>query len=179
MILCFIINIFTGRAVFWSDYVASALGLFLLGHYASVRFAPEFVEMALERSRGLPRNYYEDQYMDDKNMAFNAWNSSGLLESYGLLSFANNTLKIEYQTTDSVLEIFKTSVKLIKFSVEHLRQARTERKMFGSELVLQGDSLRIFRNLSGSTEEDFSFKINRQSQLAALNLIEEITVAKG
>jgi hypothetical protein len=60
MILCFIINVFTGMAVFWSGYVAFALGLFLLGHYASVRFTPEFVEMALERSRRLARNYYED-----------------------------------------------------------------------------------------------------------------------
>ena len=53
MILCFIINIFTGMAVFWSGYVAFALGLFLLGHYAGVRFAPAFVEMTLERSRRL------------------------------------------------------------------------------------------------------------------------------
>ena len=66
MILCFIINIFTGMAVFCSGYVASALGLFLLGHYAGVRFAPEFVEMTLERSSGFARNYYEDQHMDGK-----------------------------------------------------------------------------------------------------------------
>ena len=66
MILCFIINIFTGVAVFCSGYVASALGLFLLGHYAGVRFAPEFVEMTLERSSEFARNYYEDQHMDDK-----------------------------------------------------------------------------------------------------------------
>jgi hypothetical protein len=69
-------------------------------------------------------------------MALNVWDSSGLLESDGLLSFANNTLKIECQKTDSVLGIFKTSVKKIDFSVEHIRQVRIERKMFGSELVL-------------------------------------------
>tara|TARA_B110000196_G_C20926429_1_gene557787 strand:+ start:396 stop:605 length:210 start_codon:yes stop_codon:yes gene_type:complete len=69
--------------------------------------------------------------------------------------------------------------------VEHIRQARIERierierKMFGSELVLQGNSLRIFRNMSGSTEGDFSIKNNRQSQLAAPNLVAGITAAKG
>ena len=51
--------------------------------------------------------------------------------------------------------------------------------MFGSELVLRGSSLHTFRNLWGSTEGGFSIKINRQSQLAALNLIEGITAAKG
>ena len=63
--------------------------------------------------------------------------------------------------------------------MEHIGQVRIERKMFGSELVLQGNSLRIFRNVSESTEGDFSIKINRQSQLAALILIEGITAAKG
>lgn len=78
MILCFIINIFNGMAVFWSGYVASALGLFLLGHYAGVRFAPEFVEMTLKRSRGFARNYYENQYMDDK-----IWRStSGIIRAF-------------------------------------------------------------------------------------------------
>ena len=178
MVLCLIINIFTGMAVFWSGYVAFALGIFLLGHYAGIRFAPEFVEMAVERSRGLARNYYEDQYVDDKNMAFNVWDSSGLLESDGLISFADDTLKIEYQTTDSVLGIFKTSVKEVDVSVEDIRQARVERKMFGSELVLQGSSLRIFRNLPGNTGGDLRIKINRQSQLAAQNIVEGITAAK-
>ena len=50
--------------------------------------------------------------------------------------------------------------------------------MFGSELVLQGSSLRIFRNMPGSTGGDLRIKINRQSQLAAQNLIEGITAAK-
>ena len=78
MILRFIINIFTGMAVFCSGYVASALGLFLLGHYAGVRFAPEFVEMTLERSSGFARHYYEDQHMDDK-----IWRStSGIVRAF-------------------------------------------------------------------------------------------------
>lgn len=179
MVLCVIINIFTGMAVFWSGYVVLGLGLFLLGHYAGVRYAPEFVEMALERSRGLARNYYEDQYVDDKNVAFNVWDSSGLMESDGLLSFADGTLKIEHQTTDSVLGLFKTSVKEVEVGVAEIRQARIERKMFGSELVLQGSSLRTFRNLPGCTGGNLHIKISRQSQLAAQNLVDAITAAKS
>jgi hypothetical protein len=116
--------------------------------------------------------------MDDKNMAFNVWDSSGLMESDGLISFADNKLRVEYQTTDSVLGVFKTSVKEVEVSVEDIRHARIDRKMFGSELVLQGSSLRIFRNMPGNTGGDLRIKINRQSQLAAQNLIEGITAAK-
>ncbi|PCI77354.1 MAG: hypothetical protein COB20_08370 [SAR86 cluster bacterium] len=179
MALCVFINIFTGMAVFWAGYVVLGMGLFLLGHYAGVRYAPEFVEMAFERSRGLARNYYEDQYVDDVNVAFNVCDSSGLLESDGLISFADDTLKVEYQTTDSVLGVFKTSVKEIEIALGDIRRARMERKMFGSELVLQGSSLRIFRNLPGSKGGNLRIKISRQSQLAAQNLVDEITAAKS
>ncbi|MBL4580861.1 MAG: 2TM domain-containing protein [Gammaproteobacteria bacterium] len=179
MVLCVFINIFTGMAVFWAGYVVLGMGLFLLGHYAGIRYAPEFVEMAYERSRGLARNYYEDQYVDDVNVAFNVCDSSGLLESDGLISFADDTLKIEYQTSDSVLGVFKTSVKEIEIALGDIRQARMERKMFGSELVLQGSSLRIFRNLPGSKGGNLRIKISRQSQLAAQNLVDAITVAKA
>lgn len=178
MALCVFINIFTGMAVFWAGYVVLGMGLFLLGHYAGIRYAPEFVEMALERSRGLARNYYEGQYLDDVNVAFNVWDTSGLLESDGLISFTDATLKVEYQTTDSVLGLFKTSVKEAEIAVGDIRQARIERKMFGSELVLQGNSLRIFRNLPGSTGGNLRIKISRQSQLAAQNLVDAITAAK-
>lgn len=179
MMLCVVINILTGMTVVWSGYVVLGLGLFLLGHYAGVRYAPEFVEMALERSRGLARNYYEDQYMDPENVVFNVWDSSGLLESDGLLSFADNMLRVEYQTSDSVLGLFKTSVKEIEITVNDIRQARIERKMFGSELLLQGSSLRIFRNLPGNTGGNLRIKINRQSQLAAQNLVDKIKQAKS
>ena len=70
-------------------------------------------------------------------------------------------------------------MKEIEISVEDIRQARVERKMFGSELVLQGNSLRIFRNLPGSTGGNLRIKINRQSQLAAQNIVDAISATKS
>lgn len=177
MVLCVIINLFTGMDVFWSGYVLLGMGLFLLGHYAGIRYAPEFVEMAFERSRGIALNYYEDQYTDDANVAFNVWDDSGLMESDGLISYADDTLKIEYQTSDSVLGLFKTSIKEIEIDVKEIHQACIERKMFGSELVLQGKSLRVFRTLPGCRGGNLRIKINRQSQVAAQNLVDEISAA--
>lgn len=178
MALCVIINLFTGMAVFWSGYVVLGMGLFLLGHYAGIRYAPEFVEMAFERSRNLARNSSDDQYVDERNVAFNVWDDSGLMESDGLISFADEKLRIEFQTSDSVLGLFKTSIKEVEIDVENILQAFIERKMFSSELVLQGDSLRTFRNLPGSTGGNLRIKIHRQSQQAAQNLVDEITAAK-
>jgi len=179
MVLCVTINIFTGMAVFWSGYVVLGMGLFLLGHYAGIRYAPEFVEMAFERSRGLAKNYYEDLNVDDENVAFTVGDSSGLLESEGLISLIDDTLRVEYQTADSVLGLLKTSLKEVEISVSEIRQARIERKMFGSELVLLGTSMRIFRNLPGATGGNFRIKVSRQSQLAAQNLVDGISTLKS
>ncbi|GJM13406.1 MAG: hypothetical protein DHS20C12_18090 [Pseudohongiella sp.] len=179
MLLCVVLNIFTGMEEFWSGYVVLGMGLFLLGHYAGIRYAPEFVEMALERSRGLAKDYYHDQYMDEENMTFSVWDSSGLLESDGMLSFSDGALNVEYQTSDSVLGLLKTSLKEIEIPVENIRQARIEQKMFGTELVLQGSSLRAFKHLPGCVGGIFRVKINRQSQLAAQNLVDEINAARA
>ncbi len=177
--LCVIVNLFTGMSSFWAGYVVLGMGLFLLGHYAGVRYAPEFVEMAFERSRGLARSYSDDKYVDEANVAFNVWDDSGLMESDGLISFAVDTLTIEYQTADSILGLLKTSIREVDIGIEDIRQAVIERKMFGSELVLQGNSLRVFRNLPGSRGGNLRIKINRQSQVAAQNLVDQITAAKS
>jgi len=177
MVLCVIINLFTGMDVFWSGYVLLGMGLFLLGHYAGVRFAPEFVEMAYERSRGIAKSYYEDQHMDDVNVAFNVWDDSGLMESDGLITFADDMLTIEYQTADALLGLLKSSIKEIQIEVGDIRQAYIERKMFGSELVLQGSNLRVFRNLPGCRGGNLRIKITRQSQLAAQNLVDDISTS--
>lgn len=179
MVLCVIINLFTGMAVFWSGYVVLGMGLFLLGHYAGIRYAPEFVEMAFERGRDIAGDYYEGQYTDEENVAFNVWDDSGLMESDGLLSFEDGTLKVEYQTADSMLGLFKSSIKEVEVAVADIRGAHIERKMFGSELVLQGNSLRVFRNLPGNRGSNLHIKLNRRSQTAAQNLVEAISTAKA
>lgn len=178
MMLCVIINLFTGMATFWAGYVIFGMGLFLLGHYAGVRYAPDFVEMAFEHSQSLARNYYDEQFSDDLNVSFQISDSSGMMESDGLISFEDRILSIEYQTTDSVLGLFKTSVKELEVSVEDIQQAKLERKMFGSELYLQGKNLKIFRSLPSSVGGKVRLKINRQSQVAAQNLVDGIAAAK-
>ena len=169
----------TQQAQSRSAYVVLGMGLFLLGHDAGVRYAPEFVEMAFERSRSLSRTYSEDQYVDQVNVAFNVWDDSGLMESDCLISFDEETLRIEYQTADAILGLFKTSIKEIEIGVEDIRHTYIERKMFSSELVLQGNSLRVFRDLPDCQGGNLPIKISRQSQRAAQNLSDAITAAKA
>ena len=50
-LLCVTINVLGDSSTFWSLYVVFGWGLFLLGHYAGLRFAPDFVALAMERTQ--------------------------------------------------------------------------------------------------------------------------------
>jgi len=47
------INLIGGSGTFWALYSIFGWGLFLLGHYAGLRYAPQFVEMATQRTRNM------------------------------------------------------------------------------------------------------------------------------
>ena len=154
------------------------MGLFLLGHYAGLRYAPELVQMALDRTRSMAFGRYRGVVEDDVNVSFTVAHSSGLMQSEGLLFIEEDRLVIEHQTVDAVLGIFKTGIKKTEIHFNEITNVRLEPKFWSSELVLQGRSLRTFRNLPGSSSGILYLKINRQSNTAAINLVDEIARQK-
>ena len=174
-LLCFIINLLAGTETLWFGYVLFGMGLFLLGHYVGLRYAPEFVQMAMDRTKLLASSRYQDAIEDDVNVGFTVADSSGLMESTGLVFIEEDKLIIEYQTVDCILGILKTGIKEYSVQLDDVVNAKLEQKFWSSELVLQSRSLRTFRNLPGSASGILRLKISRQSNTAALNLVDEIT----
>lgn len=173
-----VINLLTGVNTFWAGYVISGWGLFLLGHYAGLRYAPEVLQMAMERTKLLASKKYDSYVEDDVNVSFTVADSSGLMESQGLAFIEDDELVIEYQNVDSVLGLLKTGVKEVSIKFDDITFAKVEPKMWGSELLLKGRSLKTFRNLPGSSSGVLRLKIARQSNNAALNLVDEIAERK-
>ncbi|PCJ22580.1 MAG: hypothetical protein COA96_13915 [SAR86 cluster bacterium] len=177
-LLCIVINLFSGIGNFWSAYVLLGTGIFLLGHYAGLRYAPEFLQMALDHTRHIMIDKNQGAVEDDVNVGFKVADSSGLMESEGLLFIEEGRLVIEHQTVDAVLGIIKTGIKKTEINLGDIVRANLQPKFWSSELVLQGNSLRTFRNLPGNSSGTLYLKINKQSINAALNLIDEISKKK-
>lgn len=177
-LLCITINLLTGTDTFWSGYVLLGMGLFLLGHYAGLRYAPELVEMAMDHTRRLAIGSHRNAVEDDVNVSFKVSHSSGLIESEGLLFIEEDRLVIEHQTVDAVFGVFKTGIKKTEIPFNDITNVRLEPKFWKSELVFHGRSLRTFRALPGSSSGILCLKINRQSNAAAMNLVEEISRQK-
>jgi hypothetical protein len=168
-LIALIINLLAGLEQFWSGYLVVAMGLFLLGHYAGLRFAPKFLQKALERTSELARNS-TNILTEDENVSFKIDDPSGFMESEGVVYLDDEHLQIEFQTYDSVLGLFRSQLKEASVGLEHIRTIKLNQKFWSSELVIQGRSMKVFRHLPGAGAGKLILKLNRESQQAALNL---------
>ena len=166
-----IINLLAGLENFWSGYIIVAMGLFLLGHYAGLRFAPKFLQRALERTSELARNSATAYLNEDANVSFKIDDPSGFMESEGVVYLEEDHLQIEFQTYDSVLGLFRSNLKESSISLEDIRTIKLNQKFWSSELVIQGRNMKVFRHLPGGGAGKLILKLNREAQQAALNLV--------
>lgn len=173
-LFCVVINVFDGSSTFWSLYVIFGWGLFLLGHYAGLRYAPGFVELAMERTQHVANNKYREYFEDDDIVGFTIPDPMGLTESQGIISLEDDKLLIEYQTLDSMLGFLKTRVKVAEVAIEQLTSARLVQGLWATELVLAGKNMRTFGNAPGSAGGKLKLKINRLSRRAAERLTRDI-----
>lgn len=173
-LLCVTINVLGNFSTFWSMYVLFGWGLFLLGHYAGLRYAPQFVEMAMDRTRQLANSHYQAMFEDDANIGFTTTDSTGMTETQGLISIEDKKLVLEYQTMDAFLGILKSSIKLVEIPVQDLNNIRLEQRLWNADLVLQGKNMRVFKNTPGSSAGKLRLRVNRPSVRAAARLVQTV-----
>jgi hypothetical protein len=173
-LLLIAINLLTGSDTFWAMYSVFGWGLFLLGHYAGLRYAPQFVEMAMQRARNLMDLQQQNIADTDEQVLFSTTDSLGMTETSGMLRLDGGKLVMEYQTIDALLGVVKSSVKVVEIPVSNLSAARIDQKLWSADLVLQGKSMGVLSSVPGSNRGQLRVKLNRESVLAAKVLISHI-----
>jgi len=153
-------------------YVLFGWGLFLLGHYAGLRYAPQFVEIAMDRMRQLANNHYQALFEDDSNVGFTSTDSTGMSQTRGIASIEGEKLMLEYQTMDAFLGLLKSSIKVVEIPVQDLSNIRLEQRLWNADLVLQGKNIRVLKNAPSSSAGKLRLRINRQSARAASELVQ-------
>jgi transposase-like protein len=172
-----IINVLTDSDYFWSMYVVFGWGLFLLGHYLGLRYAPQFVELAMQHTRRIGSNTYQNLLDSEDQVLFSTADSAGLSDTQGMVSLEDGKVVIEYQTADAMLGLLKTGIKVIEIPVEGIVSARLEQKLWSTDFVLQGKSMRSLGNVPGASRGAMRVKIARGSTGAANQLIDQINEA--
>ncbi len=105
-------------------YVLFGWGLFLLGRYAGMRSAPQFVEFAVDRTWQLANNHYQALFKDASNVGFTSTDTTGMSQTEGIASIAGEKLILEYQTMDAFLGLLQSSIKIVEIPVQHLSNIR-------------------------------------------------------
>ena len=173
-VFLFLLNLLTNPSYFWFLYVVFGWGLFLLGHYLGLRYAPKYVELAMQHTRSLSNNTYQSLLDSEDQVLFSDSDANGLTDTQGMISLDDEHLVIEYQTADSMLGLLKTSVKVLEIPYKEIAGARLEQKLWKTEFILQGKSMRSLGKYSGAKRGSIRVKIARGSTNAANELIEQL-----
>lgn len=173
------INVLTDSEYFWSMYVVFGWGLFLLGHYLGLRYAPQFVELAMQHTRRIGSNTYQSFLDSEDQVTFTTTDPMYLSETQGMVSADDEHVVIEYQTIDSMLGLIKTGVKVVEIPYSDISSARVEQKLWNTEFVLQGKNMRAIGNVPGASKGSMRVKISRGSTGAAAALVEDICAKLG
>lgn len=168
------INLISGSATFWALYSIFGWGLFLLGHYAGLRYAPQFVEMATQRTRNMMDMGYQSGGGGEEQVLFTTSDAMGMTETSGMMRLEDGKLIVEYQTIDAILGLVKSAVKTLEIPLDKLTSVRIEQKLWSADLVLQGKTMGVLNTVPGASRGQLRVKLNRQSVNAAKALIRDI-----
>lgn len=166
------INLISGSDTFWALYSIFGWGLFLLGHYAGLRYAPQFVEMATIRTRNMMDMGDQSSIGGEGQVLFSSSDSLGMTETSGMIRLEDGKLILEYQTYDAILGLVKSAVKNLEIPLDKLTAVRVEQKLWSADLVLQGKSMSVLSSMPGASRGQLRVKLNRQSVNAAKALIQ-------
>jgi len=170
-LMLIVINLLSGSNTFWAMYSVFGWGLFLLGHYAGLRYAPQFVEMAMQRSRNMMDLANPDHVERDDQVLFSTSDSMGMTETSGMIRLEDDKLILEYQTIDALLGLIKSEVKTLEIPLANLSSGRIEQKLWSADLILQGKTMRVLSSVPGASRGQLRVKLNRHSVGAAKALI--------
>ena len=169
-----LINFMAGLEEFWSAYIVIAMGLFVLGHYVGLRYSPESLQKALERTSELARSSASGYLVNDENVSFKIEDPSGFMESEGIIYLEEDKLQFEFKTFDSMLGLFRSQLKEVSVSLSEIKTIQLQQKFWSSELVIQGRNMKAFRHLQGVGAGKLVLKVKREAQQAALTLVLDV-----
>ena len=165
------INLISGSDIFWALYSIFGWGLFLLGHYAGLRYAPQFVEMATQRTRNMMDMGYQSGGTGEEQVLFTTRDPMGMTETSGIIRLEDGKLIVEYQTIDAIMGLVKSAIKTQEIPLDKLISVRIDQKLWSADLVLQGKTMAALSDLPGVSRGQLRVKLNRQSVNAAKALI--------
>ncbi len=98
----------------------------------------------------------------------------GLAESKGLVSFEKDTVRLQFQTKDSIFGVLKSDLKDVDIPLKNIQEIGYKKSLLDNKLTIKVDDLRLIRELPDSDNSEISLSVARANIEDAIDLVRAI-----
>lgn len=99
--------------------------------------------------------------------------NNGFQQAEGLLKVSKEQLELEFEVKDSILGVIKSGVKDAIIPFSDLKSIDFKRGWFTAKIILNGTSMKAFKDLPGSELASCTLKVKRKHRDEAESLISQ------
>ncbi|MDX1586173.1 MAG: hypothetical protein R3222_05495 [Balneolaceae bacterium] len=99
--------------------------------------------------------------------------NNGFQQAEGLLKLAKEQLEMEFEVKDAILGVIKSGVKEAVIPFSDLKSIDFKKGWFTTKVILNGTSMKAFKDLPGSELATCTLKIKRKHRDEAETLISQ------
>ena len=102
---------------------------------------------------------------------------AGLASNSGLLRLESNTLVLEFETKDDVLQVLKSGVKRVAVPLTEVETCRWKPGWFGGTIELSVRSLSLLNGIAGAAQGSVVLGISRKDRAKACGFVANVELA--
>lgn len=97
--------------------------------------------------------------------------SHGFQQAEGLLKLGRQQLELEFEVKDAILGLIKSGVEEVVIPFSDLNAMNFKKGWFSAKIILEGTSMKVFRDLPGTEVATCTLKVKRKHRDEAENLM--------
>ena len=99
----------------------------------------------------------------------------GLAQCSGLLQLTNDELLIEFETKDTVLNLWRSGMREVRVPIADIASVRLERQFWNSRVILRSHRLKSFEGIPGHDAGQVKLILDKNSRAAGERLVRELS----
>lgn len=99
--------------------------------------------------------------------------NNGFQQAEGLLKVNKEQLELEFEVKDSILGVIKSGLKETVIPFSELKSIEFKKGWFSTKIILNGTSMKTFKDLPGSELASCTLKVKRKHRDEAESLISQ------
>jgi hypothetical protein len=103
----------------------------------------------------------------------------GFAKTEGILSVDGADLKLEFQTTDTMIGLLKSGIWEVRLPLDEVEEIAFRKGLFGSSLVIRVAGMRAASEVPGFKHAEIALSVSKKHSQAAADLVSSIQIAPG